>query len=148
MQRQPEPIPLRILFALALGTFTLVLGAVLWGLAGYFSDRVFMLLGLMIGVGAAGAIVMPLRPISKRTALLLLPAVIIATLSSIFLGELLYIGLFMMRDFNSTLVEAVISVTKSMGEILTAPDSVISGILGLLGAVGGFLMVWSATYTK
>jgi hypothetical protein len=148
MDRQPEPLPLRILFSLALGTFTFVLGAVLWGLTGYFSDRVVMLLGLLIGAGAAGAIVMPLQPISKRTALLLLPAVIITTLSSIFLGELLYNVLFMMRDFHSTLLEAVVSVIKSMSGILTTPDSVMSGILGLFGAVGGFLTVWSATFTK
>jgi hypothetical protein len=142
MDRQPEPFPIRFLFSLALGTFTLVLGAVCWGLAGYFSGRVFALLGLLIGAGASAAILLPLRPISKRTALLLLPVVILATLSSICLGELAYIVLFMMRDFNSSLAEAVVSVGKSMGAILTTPDSMLSGVFGLTGAATGFLSVW------
>jgi hypothetical protein len=148
MQRQPEPLPLRILFSLALGTFTVVLGAVLWGLSSYYSDRVYLIFGLLIGVGTAASILLPLRPISKPAALALLPVVILATLSSILLGELLYIVLFMMRDFQSTPLEAVLSVLKSLGEILAAPDSVMGGILGLLGAVGGFFVVWNATYAK
>ncbi len=148
MQKQPEPLPLRILFSLALGTFTIVLAAVVWGLSGYYSDQIYMFLGLLTGVGAAAAIILPLRPIAKRTALTLLPVVILATLSSILLGELLYIVLFMIRDFNSTMLEAVLSVIKSMGEILTSPDSVMSLLLGLIGAVGGFFVVWNATYTK
>lgn len=148
MYRQPEPLPLRILFTLALGSFMVVLGAVIWGMSGYYSDRVFFILGLLIGIGAAAAILLPLRPLSKRTALILLPIVIIATLSSILLGELLYIVLFTIRDFNSTLLEAVLSVSKSMGEILASSDSIMSGLLGLIGAVGGFFVVWNATYTK
>jgi hypothetical protein len=148
MQKQPEPLPLRILFSLALGTFTVVLGAGLWGVSGYYSDRVYLIFGLVIGVGAAAAIIRPLQPIAKRTALTLLPVVILATLSSILLGELLYIVLFMMRDFNSTTLEAVLSVMKSMGEILASPDSVMSLLLGLIGAVGGFFVVWNATYSK
>ncbi|GEM_PF-3776620 len=148
MYRQPEPLPLRVLFALALGSFMVVLGAVIWGMSGYYSDRVFFILGLLIGIGAAAAILLPLRPLSKRTALILLPIVIIATLSSILLGELLYIVLFTIRDFNSTLLEAVLSVSKSMGEILASSDSIMSGLLGLIGAVGGFFAVWSATYTE
>jgi hypothetical protein len=148
MYRQPEPLPLRILFTLALGSFMVVLGAVIWGMSGYYSDRVFFILGLLIGIGAAAAILLPLRPLSKRTALILLPIVIIATLSSILVGELLYIVLFTIRDFNSTLLEAVLSVSKSMGEILASSDSIMSGLLGLIGAVGGFFVVWNATYTK
>lgn len=145
---KPEPLPLRVLFSLALGTFTVVLGAFLWGVSGYYSDRVYLIFGLLIGVGAAAAILWPLRPIAKRTALALLPVVILATLSSILLGELLYIVLFMMRDFNSTILEAVLSVVSSMGEILTSPDSAMSLLLGLIGAVGGFFVVWNAMYSK
>jgi len=140
--RRPEPFPVRFLFSLALGTFAPVFGAALWGLAGYFSDRVYALLGLLIGAGVSAAILLPLRPISKRTALLLLPVVILATLSSICLGELAHTVLFMMRDFNSSLAEAVVSVAKSMGVILTAPDSILSGILGLIGVTTGFFSVW------
>ncbi|MBN2083868.1 MAG: hypothetical protein JW748_01495 [Anaerolineales bacterium] len=148
MDRQPEPLPLRILFSLALGSFTMVLGTVIWGLVGYFSDRVFLILGLLIGIGAAAAILLPLRPVSKRTARILLPVVIIAALASILLGELLYIVLFMMRDFHSTPMEAILSVLKSLGEVLASSDSVMSGILGLIGAVGGFFVVWNAMYSK
>jgi hypothetical protein len=141
-QSQPQPLSLRVFFALALGTLALVLGAVIWGLVGYFSNSVYVIIAVLIGMALAAAMLLPLRPIQKKIALIFLPIAIIATLLSILLGEMLYVVLFLMRDYEATLGEALLATVDALGEILSSSDTVMSGILGLVGALVGFFSIW------
>jgi hypothetical protein len=147
-QPKPEPIPVRILFSLALGTLTVVLSGALIGLITYFSSRMYIIFELMIGVSISAAILGPLKPISKWIALLLLPAVIAASLASICLGEVLYVILVLIRDSNATLIEAVSSAIQSIAGILIAPDSISSCIFALIGAIGGSFVVANTRLAK
>jgi hypothetical protein len=141
-QPEPQPLSLRFLFALALGTLTLAVGAVVWGLVAYFSNSVFFIIAVFIGMAAAAATLLPLRPIRKSTALVFLPVAILGTLASIMLGESIYVVLFLMRDTQATLAEALTAVADGLGEILSSSDSVTSGIFGLIGSVVGFFSIW------
>ena len=141
-QPEPQPLPLRLFFALAMGTLAMALGAVIWGLVGYFSDKAYMFIAMAIGMAVAAAVLLPLRPIQKRTALVFLPIILVATLLSVLLGEMLYVVLFLMRDYQAGLGEAVAAALDSLGMILLSSDSVMSAILGLIGALAGFFSVW------
>lgn len=141
-QAQPQPLFVRFLFSLALGTLASVLGAAFYGLAGYLFGGYYLIIPVLVGAAVAAAVILPLRPVQKRIALLFLFPAILATLLSILLGGMLYVVLILMRDSGATLGEAVLTVTESLGETPSAFGMILGSILGLIGAGIGFFSVW------
>jgi hypothetical protein len=139
---QTQPIFLRLFYSLALGSFAVAVCAILWGLIGFFSGRIYFIIALLLGLAIGALILRPLRPVRKNLALVYLLSVVVATLLGLFLGELLYITLSLMRDYQATFPDALTTTVSSLGEIVSSSDTILSGFFGLLGSAIGFQSVW------
>jgi hypothetical protein len=141
-KQQDQTLLLRLFYSLALGTFAIAVGAVLWGLIGYFSGRVFFIIAVLLGIANGAFILQPLHPVRRNLAPVFLVTAALATLLSLFLGELLYISLGLMRDYQATFHDALTAAVYSLGEIVSSSDTILSGVFGLLGSAIGFRAVW------
>jgi hypothetical protein len=141
-QPQAKPLVQRVLFSAALGTLAVIIGAVAWGVLAYFASSVYVYVAFILGFVVASAILVPLKPIHKAVALLFLPVAVAATLLSIVLGESLWTVLALMREYEATASEALTVVVNNLGDVLTAQDTLVSLVLGLIGGLIGYFATW------
>jgi|PlaIllAssembly_1097288.scaffolds.fasta_scaffold605236_2 hypothetical protein len=145
---QPQPAPeskpllLRFFFALAWGSLVIVVGAVIWGLVAYFTNSVYVIIAFFLGLAVSAAILLPLKPIHKAVALIFLPVALAGTLLSILLGESLYTVLFLIRDYQASVPDALITVVEQFNDILAAKDTLGSLALGGIGGLIGYFATW------
>jgi hypothetical protein len=140
---QAPSLLLRLFYSLALGSFAVVVCAILWGLIGYLSGRIYFIIAVFLGLAIGALILRPLRPVRRNLAPVCLLIVILATLLSLFLGELLFITLGLMRNYQATFPDALMATVSSLGKIVSSSDTILSGVFGLLGSAIGFQSVWS-----
>jgi hypothetical protein len=119
-----------------------LVGAVIWGLVAYFSNIVYVIIAVFIGLVVSSAILMPLSPMHKAVALIFLPVAVAGSLLSILLGESLFTILYLIRDNHASVIEAVTATLDNFGGILALKDTKASLALGLIGALIGYFMTW------
>jgi hypothetical protein len=139
---EPKPLPLRFFFSLAWGTFAIAAGAAVWGLAAYFSNSIYWIIAVFLGLAVSAAILLPLAPMRKAVALLFLPVAVGGTLLSILLGETLFTILALMRDYQASFPDALSAAVEGIREIVAMEDTLLSLGVGLVGSVIGFFGAW------
>ncbi len=127
--------------ALLIGLGALVLGAIVWGLLAYFTERIFVYVALLIGMGISYAMISPLRkPVSKALLFSLVIPAILFTLLSLELGNLLSFILTFQRDFDIPLSDSISLAFEFFfsKEWLASQDNILTIVFGVLGAGLGF----------
>lgn len=127
--------------ALLIGLGAVVLGAIVWGLLAYFTQRIFVYVAILIGVGISYAMISPLRkPVSKAVLFSLVVPAILFTLLSLELGNLITFVMTFQRDFEIPLGESISLAFDFMlsEEWLPTQDHILTVVFGLLGAGYGF----------
>lgn len=127
--------------ALLIGLGAVVLGAIVWGLLAYFTERIFVYVAILIGVGISYAMISPLRkPVSKALLFSLVIPAILFTLLSLELGNLITIIIFLRREVDIPLGEAISYSLEAFfsAEWLKSQDHILTIVFGVLGAGYGF----------
>ncbi|ABX07381.1 MAG TPA: hypothetical protein DEF47_00755 [Herpetosiphon sp.] len=127
--------------ALLIGLGAVVLGAIVWGLLAYFTERIFVYVAILIGVGISYAMISPLRkPVAKPVLFSLVIPAILFTLLSLELGNLITIIIFLRREIDIPLGEAISYSLEAFfsAEWLKSQDHILTIVFGVLGAGYGF----------
>ncbi|GAA5529175.1 hypothetical protein [Herpetosiphon gulosus] len=127
--------------ALLIGLGAVVLGAIVWGLLAYFTERIFVYVAILIGMGISYAMISPLRkPVAKAVLFSLVVPAILFTLLSLELGTIISTVMFMQRDMNipvGTAISFVLEVLPTKDWLMDKNHLLTMGF-GLLGAGYGF----------
>lgn len=127
--------------ALLIGLGAVFLGAIVWGLLAYFTERIFVYVAVLIGMGISYAMISPFRkPVAKAVLFSLVVPAILFTLLSLELGNTIATIILFQREFDVPLGDAI-----SLGfevifskEWLTSSDHILTVVFGVLGAGLGF----------
>ncbi|MBM7844038.1 hypothetical protein [Herpetosiphon giganteus] len=129
--------------ALLIGLGAVVLGAIIWGLLAYFTERIFFYVAILIGMGISYAMISPFRkPVSKAILFSLVVPAILFTLLSLEIGSLITLVIFLQREPG---IEIPLGQAISFGfdgllseEWYKSSDHILTVVFGVLGAGLGF----------
>lgn len=127
--------------ALLIGLGAVVLGAIVWGLLAYFTERIFVYVAILIGMGISYAMISPFRkPVSKPILFSLVVPAILFTLLSLELGNLITFVIFLQREADIPLGQAISFGFETLfsAEWLKSLDHLLTVVFGVLGAGLGF----------
>ncbi|KPL81154.1 hypothetical protein [Herpetosiphon geysericola] len=129
--------------ALLIGLAAVVLGAIVWGLLAYFTERIFFYVAILIGMGISYAMISPFRkPVSKPILFSLVVPAILFTLLSLEIGSLITLVIFVQRELEGSipLGQAISFGFEALfsSEWLASSDHILTVVFGVLGAGLGF----------
>jgi hypothetical protein len=140
----PPSFPVRLLFSTSAASLAVCFGAAAWGLLAYFSNSVYQLVAFLIGWTVAVAVILPLRPVRKRFAVLLLPAALVGSQLALLLGSILFATLFEIRQFEAPVGLALADSILHLGNFFASQEILLSHALAAAGSVLGSINSWSA----
>jgi len=127
--------------ALLIGLGAVVLGAIVWGLLAYFTNRIFVYVAVLIGMGISYAMISPLRkPIAKPVLFSMLIPAILFTLLSLEIGTIISSVLFLQREVDIPVGDALSFIFEILPteDWLMDKNHLMTIGFGLLGSGLGF----------
>jgi hypothetical protein len=129
----------RLLMVIILGVGAVLIGGVAWGVVGYFLNKIYFWLAIVIGFMVTIALLSPYERTTLPLAVIMFPLAICLGLITVFWGDFVYLVLVSMREFQIGFGEAIQGVASQFMALELASGGQASLLCAALGTVFSFI---------
>lgn len=131
----------RLPLAFILSGIVVVLSGLLWGVLAYFTNSIYFMVAIVIGLAVTFAVTFPFKRVPFLLALVLFLPALVLTIIAVLWGDFVFYTLSLMKDTGMDLMDALERVTRLFIRYAITEDgeSISSIVFALIGAVLGFI---------
>lgn len=131
----------RLPLAFILSGIVVVLSGLLWGALAYFTNSIYFMVAIVIGLAVTFAVTFPFKRVPFLLALVLFLPALVLTIIAVLWGDFVFYTLSLMKDTGMDLMDALERVTRLFIRYAITEDgeSISSIVFALIGAVLGFI---------
>lgn len=131
----------RLPLAFILSGVVVVLSGLLWGALAYFTNSIYFMVAIVIGLAVTFAVTFPFKRVPFLLALVLFLPALVLTVIAVLWGDFIFYTLSLMNDTGMDLMDALERVTRLFIRYAITEDgeSISSIVFALIGSVLGFI---------
>ncbi|MBP7999900.1 MAG: hypothetical protein KA314_05175 [Chloroflexi bacterium] len=131
----------RLPVAFILSGVVVVLSGLIWGAIAYFTESIYVMIAILIGIGVTFALTFPFKRVPFLLGLILLLPAMGLTIMAVLWGDFIFYTLVTMNEFNMEVLDAAARVARYfIGIAITDEgESLASIAFAVIGAILGFV---------